>query len=78
MKTAISLPDALFEQVDALAAKMHLSRSQFYVMALERFLREHQENRTTELVNQYIDKHGQPIDHVFLQSALADMRKVDW
>ncbi len=78
MKTAISLPDALFERVDALAAKMHLSRSQLYVQALERFLREHQDDRITEALNEYIDKRGQPVDRIFLDGALRDMRKVDW
>jgi predicted transcriptional regulator len=78
VKTAISLPDALFERVDALAAKMHMSRSQLYVQALELFLREHQDDRITESPNAYIDERGQPVDRTFLDSALRDMRKVEW
>ncbi len=78
MKTAISLPDAVFEQADALAARLHVSRSQLYVMALEKLIKENREISITEELNAYIDKHGQPIDPVFLQSSHHDMRNVEW
>ena len=78
MKTAISLPDTVFQEADVLASQMNISRSQLYVMALEKFIKEHQKNDITEQVNDYIDKHGQPIDPVFLTSAHRDMRKVEW
>jgi predicted transcriptional regulator len=78
MKTAISLPDALFEQMDALAAKLHINRSQLYVRALERYLKEYQDNRVTELINEYIDEHGQPTDPVVLKRTLKNFRKVEW
>jgi metal-responsive CopG/Arc/MetJ family transcriptional regulator len=78
MKTAISLPDAVFEQADALAARLHVSRSQLYVMALEKLIKENRESSITDDLNAYIDKHGQPTDPVFLQSSHHDMRKVEW
>jgi metal-responsive CopG/Arc/MetJ family transcriptional regulator len=78
MKTAISLPDDVFEQADSLALRLHVSRSQLYVMALEKFINEHRENNITEKMNDYIEKHGQPIDHVFLNASLKVMRSVEW
>ena len=78
MKTAISLPDDVFEQADSLASRLHVSRSQLYVMALEKFINEHLENNITEKMNDYIEKHGQPVDHTFLSSSLKDMRSVEW
>lgn len=78
MKTAISLPDAVFEQADTLATRLHVSRSQLYVMALERFIKEHQESDITEQMNAFIDQNGQPVDPVFLSASLQDMRKVEW
>lgn len=78
MKTAISLPDNIFEMADVLAGKMHLSRSQLYVMALEKFIRENQESDITQRINEFIDKHGQPTDKLFLNSLVKDMRKVEW
>jgi len=41
MKTAISLPDKLFEATDALARRLGLSRSQLVATALAEFLAKH-------------------------------------
>jgi metal-responsive CopG/Arc/MetJ family transcriptional regulator len=78
MKTAISLPDTVFEMADSLAEKLHVSRSQLYVMALEKFIRENQESDTTNRINEFIDKNGQPVDDVLLNLAVTDMKKVEW
>jgi metal-responsive CopG/Arc/MetJ family transcriptional regulator len=78
MKTAISLPDSVYEEADSLAAKLHVSRSQLYVMALERFIREHQSQNLTAQIDAYIDAHGQSADPVFLNGSLAAMRAVEW
>ena len=48
MKTAISLPDPVFEAADNLANKFKISRSELYVMALENFIRENQETDITK------------------------------
>ena len=38
MKTAISLPDSLFERAERVAQAMKLNRSQLYAQALEAYL----------------------------------------
>jgi len=38
MKTAISLPDDLFREVEELAKEQHFSRSEVFVVALREFL----------------------------------------
>ncbi len=47
MKTAISLPDALFEAADRLAARLRLSRSELYARALGRFVEQHLDEGVT-------------------------------
>ena len=37
MRTAVSIPDATFEEADELAARLGLSRSELYARALERY-----------------------------------------
>ncbi len=78
MKTAISLPDQLFDAADVLAARLHVSRSQLYVMALERFIKEHDQSSVTAKIDDYIEAHGQPIDVAVTESAKRDLRKVPW
>ena len=41
MKTAISLPDPLFDAADRFARKQKLSRSQLYARAIEEYLARH-------------------------------------
>jgi metal-responsive CopG/Arc/MetJ family transcriptional regulator len=52
VKTAISLQKALFEQVDALAREMKVSRSRLFVLALEEYIRRAQNRRLLETINQ--------------------------
>jgi metal-responsive CopG/Arc/MetJ family transcriptional regulator len=51
VKTAISLHKALFEQVEALAQEMHISRSRLFVLAVEDFIRRHESQRLLERIN---------------------------
>jgi len=52
IKTAISLKESLFEQVEALAQEMKVSRSRLFVLALEDYLRRHQNLQLLERINQ--------------------------
>ena len=57
MKTAISIPDELFEAVEQLAERQGLSRSELYVTALRKYLQEyHHQNVTEELDALYQDE----------------------
>jgi metal-responsive CopG/Arc/MetJ family transcriptional regulator len=51
MKTAISLPDELFEAADELAEKLGVSRSQLYARALSEYVAQHGESDVTERLN---------------------------
>ena len=52
IKTAISLQKSLFEQVEALARDMKVSRSRLFVLALEDYLRRSQNLQLLERINQ--------------------------
>lgn len=51
IKTAVSLDRSLFEQVDTLAHKMKVSRSRLLAMALEDFLRRHENEQLLQEIN---------------------------
>ena len=46
MKTAISIPDPLFARADKLAREFHISRSELYARAIERFVATYDEAAT--------------------------------
>jgi metal-responsive CopG/Arc/MetJ family transcriptional regulator len=51
VKTAISLPEPLFERADAFARQQKISRSQLFVRAVEEFLRRHESQVLLEALN---------------------------
>ena len=51
MKTAISIPDELFNKVDELAAELHLSRSQIFTDAVIEYLKRQQNLKILEAIN---------------------------
>lgn len=70
VKTAISLQDSLFKQVEELARHLHISRSQLCARALEAFLQQYENQQLMERLNQaYSDKPD-----AAEQAALAAMK----
>ncbi len=51
MKTAISLPDALFKSGDTLARRLGVSRSELYARALAEFVAKHKAELVTQRLN---------------------------
>jgi metal-responsive CopG/Arc/MetJ family transcriptional regulator len=45
MKTAISLPDPVFEEAESLAKQLGVSRSELYTKALKAYLRKYNHDR---------------------------------
>ena len=52
MKTAISLPDDLFEAADALAKELGVSRSKLYATAVAEYLARRRDEHITDLLDQ--------------------------
>lgn len=52
VKTAVSLQESLFEQVERLAQEMNVSRSRLFALALENFIRDYQDRQLFEAINQ--------------------------
>jgi metal-responsive CopG/Arc/MetJ family transcriptional regulator len=51
MKTAISIPDSLFNAAEQLAKRLSISRSELFQRAMRSFLREHKNEGITETLN---------------------------
>ena len=51
MKTAISIPDDLFETVERLADELHLSRSQVFADAVREYVEKQRNRQILEAIN---------------------------
>ena len=51
VKTAISVEKPLFDEVDALAQEMAVSRSYLFTLAVREFVQRHKSQKTLEAIN---------------------------
>jgi hypothetical protein len=77
MKVAVSIPDEVFAEAEALARRLNLPRSRIYANALREFTDRHDADCVTELLNKVIAELG-PQDMGFNERAAFDlMKKID-
>ncbi len=55
LKTAISIQESLFQEAEALAAKMKVSRSQLFAMAIAEFIQKRQNRYLLDQLNAAYD-----------------------
>lgn len=74
MKTAVSIPDPVFQSAEVLASRLGLSRSELYARALETFVKTHDPNTVTARLNEIYttEKAEVPPDVIAAQKALID------
>lgn len=79
MKTAISLPDALFSAAERLAGRLKLSRSELYQRALADYLARHEDSAITQQLDRvYGPAGGESIDPVLDRLQWASLAREDW
>lgn len=78
MKTAVSIPDDVFEEAERLAAELQTSRSQLYSRALQEFVARHAPDRVTEAMNRVIDEVGGEVDEFTRRASRRVLEQVEW
>jgi metal-responsive CopG/Arc/MetJ family transcriptional regulator len=74
MKTAVSIPDDLFEEAERLARRSNISRSELYANALRELL-VHDREITNTLDRVYADE---PIDPAVVSAARQTFSRSQW
>ena len=77
MKTAVSLPDLLFEAADQLVRQLDKSRSQLYAEALREYLERHHDEDITRRLNEIYEAEPElaELDPVLEALQLEVLRK---
>ena len=76
MKTAISLPDSLYEAAERTAKRMGIPRSQLYAQALAEFLQHHTSERITEKLNEVYSQLYNSTFELLSYASLESLRKL--
>lgn len=78
MKTAISLPDALFEEAERLASRRGLSRSQLYQAALREYVHRHDPEGITAAWDSLVDEEGSDQAPFVAAAAAQALAEIEW
>lgn len=68
IKTAISIDEPLFLAVEQLARELNISRSSLFVMAVEKFLQQHQNRQLLARLNKVYAQPNSPEEEAAQQS----------
>ena len=79
MKTAVSVPDAVFRAAERHAKRTRKSRSQLYAEAVAEYLARHAPDDVTEDMNAVLDRIGGAVPDPFVGRATRRiLRDVEW
>jgi metal-responsive CopG/Arc/MetJ family transcriptional regulator len=78
MKTAISIPDPIFEAAEELAQQLGISRSELYATAVATYITEHREANITEQLNQLYTDEDSSLDGVVQQIQTLSLPREEW
>jgi Arc/MetJ-type ribon-helix-helix transcriptional regulator len=78
MKTAVSIPDEVFEKVERLARRARKSRSEVFSAALREYVARHAPDEVTESINEVCDRVGKQDDPFVQTAARRILEKTEW
>lgn len=78
MKTAISIPDEIFDEAEALAKKEGLSRSELYQLALKKYIEERQSGKVTERLDAVYAVEDAAMEKELLQAQIDSLDEEEW
>jgi metal-responsive CopG/Arc/MetJ family transcriptional regulator len=78
MKTAISIPNEVFEEAERLAKRLRKSRSQLYSEALREYLARHDSESATERMNRVCEATEDRVDPWVEAAGRQVLERSEW
>ena len=78
MKTAVSIPDPIFDEAERVAGRLGKSRSQMYAEALAEYVAQHRDEKVTEALNRVYGKQPARLDPVLDAMQFLSLPREDW
>ena len=76
IKTAVSIQKSLFDQAESLAQQLNISRSRLFGLAIETFIKTHENQTLLEKINQAYSDQPDPNETVLLSKMRKPHRKL--
>jgi len=78
MKTAISIPDPIFQAAEGLAHRLGMSRSQLYAKAVSEYMHTHRNQNVTEILNEIYQTESSSLDDELRSMQSQSLPKEEW
>ena len=78
MKTAISIPDPLFQAAELLAKEQGISRSELYSTAIRDYVSQHKNHKITEALNAIYSVESNSLDSNLETLQTQSINKEEW
>jgi metal-responsive CopG/Arc/MetJ family transcriptional regulator len=78
MKTAVSIPDEVFEGAERLARRTKKSRSQLFSDAVREYVARHASDHVTDAMNRVCGELGNEKDEFVSSAAHRILERVEW
>lgn len=78
MKTAISLPDSVFEEAEVLAQRLGLSRSELYTKALQVYLKKYSRKQIQCKLSEVYSQESSELDPVMAKMQFMSLPRENW
>ena len=78
MKTAISMPDDIFQAAEELSKRLGMSRSELYAKAVAAFVKSHKSTRVKETLNTIYATEDSRLDPALMAFQALSLPKEDW
>ena len=78
MKTAISVPNEIFDLSERLANKLQISRSAVFAMGVQKLGEEIDDQEITRKLNEYYGQIRAELDPVIVKMAALSLPKEEW
>jgi metal-responsive CopG/Arc/MetJ family transcriptional regulator len=78
MKTAVSVPDEVFEKAERLARRSKRSRSELFSAALSEYIARHAPDEVTESMNRVCENVGEQADPFVTTASHRVLERSEW
>ena len=78
MKTAVSLPDDVFDQAERLARRLRKSRSALYREAIAEYVARHEPEALTAKLDEVLERSGDTPLELVRAAARRTLERADW
>ncbi len=78
MKTAISIPDSIFQAAEGFAHRLGISRSELYSKAVAEYMDSHKNQNVTQSLNKIYDIDDSSLDEELNIMQMRSIQKEEW